>query len=113
EAPAPRAPWRGAWERGTSSRRRTGRRAGRRRSSRSPRSAARSTATASCRPGSRPRSPAPRQKRAETPEPLLDALDGGRVGEAEIALGVAPEGDARRHRDVAALEDLVGEAHRV
>src|SRR6185436_9324151 len=59
------------------------------------------------------RSTPPREERADPAQPFLDALDRRGVREAEIALGVAPEGDARRDHHVSLLEDLVGEAQRV
>src|SRR5262249_22538210 len=53
------------------------------------------------------------QERAKASQAFADPLDGGSIGEAEIALGVAPEGDAWGEGHVTALQDLGGEDTRV
>src|SRR5439155_20061377 len=66
---------------------------------------------------SRARAPRRSPPRGEEPrdpvEALLDPLDGGRVREPQIALGIGAKGGARRDGDVGRIEDLVGETHGV
>ena len=44
---------------------------------------------------------------------FVDALERVRVAEAQVALRVPPEVDARSDRDVGLLQDLEGEGERI
>src|SRR5678816_3384271 len=55
----------------------------------------------------------PMQEGADAGERLVDAFERVRVAEAQVALRVPPEVDARSDRDVGLLEDLEGEGERI